>query len=224
MTIDNELGELLHDQGWAAVDDLMPAADLLNSVRHAHHRHRRYRIVGSSLTVLLVAAGVATGAVAIARNAGGAQSVVAPHHGPHGYRRYTNPRFGFSADIPASFVAKARPADGDGQAFRNPSDTADVTVYGENNGAGNSTLKERHAQVWGFRHQGDHVTLNYQNNDVIAVSGTTADGKVFYLREVVRSKAINGMTWTYPIADKPTYDPMVQHGALTFRPGPNRFS
>ncbi len=68
---------------------------------------------------------------------------------------------------------------------------------------------------------GGQITLRYLNGDLIAVSGTTPEGTIFYQREIVYPAVIYGLTWTYPLADKTQYDELVSHTASSFTPGPD---
>jgi hypothetical protein len=138
------------------------------------------------------------------------------------YHRYSNARYGFSVDVPSSYRADQPPADGDGREFTNRAGTAHVTAYGANNVNDRTPAGELSAQRSGYVGHGDTVTYTHRTGDVIAVSGTTASGRVFYLREVVLTKAIYSLAWSYPVATKATYDAAVNHSVATFAPGPNQ--
>jgi pimeloyl-ACP methyl ester carboxylesterase len=142
---------------------------------------------------------------------------------PSGYFRYTNPRFEFSFDVPDGYTAGAPPQDRDGQSFTNSTGTATVTGFGQDSSPGEMTPARDLAQlVSTYESSGDQVTLRYLNGDIVAVSGTTPQGAIFYQRDVVFSLVIYSLVWDYPAADKAQYDPLVTHTVSSFTPGPDQ--
>jgi pimeloyl-ACP methyl ester carboxylesterase len=142
---------------------------------------------------------------------------------PSGYYRYINPRFKFSFDVPDGYTAGARPVDGDGRSFTNSTGTATVTGSGVNNLSGGMTPAQDLAElVSSYGSSGDQVTLRYRNGDIVAVSGTTPQGAIFYQRDVVFPLVIYSLVWNYPAADKAQYAPLVDHTVSSFTPGPDQ--
>ena len=137
-----------------------------------------------------------------------------------GNGRYTNQRFGFSFDVPAGYAAQTPPADGDGLSFSNTARTATVTGYGGNNVLSRSPSQEMAAAVTTYQAARDSITYRFIHKDVIAVSGTTPHGTVFYQREVVYPAVIYTLLWTYPSASKTQYDALVTQTVDSFVPGP----
>jgi hypothetical protein len=138
------------------------------------------------------------------------------------YSRYSNARFGFSVEVPTAYKAGRLPADRDGREFTNAAGTANVTAYGGDNVLNRTPAGELSAQRSRYASEGDTVTYKHRRGNVIAVSGTTTTGTVFYLREVVLSKAIYSLEWSYPVASRASFNTVVNHSAATFQPGPNK--
>lgn len=135
--------------------------------------------------------------------------------------RYTNARFGFSFEVPPGYQAQTPPVDGDGLSFASPAGTATVTAYGAGNVAGYSPAQEMAQLVRTHQSARDTISYRFFQNDVIAVSGTTPHGTVFYQREVVYSAVIYTLLWSYPAATKAQYGTMVTQTVDSFVPGPD---
>src|SRR6201999_237001 len=99
--------------------------------------------------------------------------------------RYTNARFGFSFDVPPGYQAQSPPVDGDGLSFADPARTATITAYGASNVTRYSPAREMTQLVRTYQSARDTISYRFSRADVIAVSGTTPHGIVFYQREVV---------------------------------------
>jgi hypothetical protein len=134
--------------------------------------------------------------------------------------RYTNPRFGFSFNVPAGYRAGTPPTDGDGLIFTSPAKTATVSAYGGNNALSRSPAQEMAAVVKTYQSARDTITYRFFKNDVIAVSGTTPHGMVFYQREVIYPAVIYTLLWSYPAAGHTRYDALVTQTVDSFVPGP----
>ena len=137
-----------------------------------------------------------------------------------GNDRYTNQRFRFSFDVPAGYAAQTPPTDGDGLSFSNAAGTATVTGYGGNNVLSRSPSQEMAAVVAIYQAAKDIISYRFINKNVIAVSGTTPHGTVFYQREVVYPAVIYTLQWMYPTASKAEYDAPVTQTVDSFVPGP----
>ena len=66
----------------------------------------------------------------------------------------------------------------------------------------------------------DTITYRFFKDDVIAVSGTTPHGMVFYQREVIYPAVIYTLLWSYPAAGQARYDALVTQTVDSFVPGP----
>ena len=135
--------------------------------------------------------------------------------------RYTNARFGFSFDVPPGYQAQAPPVDGDGLSFADPARTATVTAYGAGNVTRYSPAREMTQLVRTYQSARDTISYRFSRADVIAVSGTTPHGIVFYQREVVYPAVIYTLLWNYPAATKARYDILVTQTVDSFVPGPD---
>ena len=135
--------------------------------------------------------------------------------------RYTNARFGFSFDVPAGYRAQPPPVDGDGLSFASPARTATVTAYGASNVARYSPAQEMAQLVKTYQSARATISYRFSQNDVIALSGTTPQGTVFYQREVVYPAVIYTLLWNYPAATKAQYDRLVTQTVDSFAPGPD---
>lgn len=144
------------------------------------------------------------------------------------YFRYENKRFKFAFYVPDGYKAATPPVDGDGQEFDSADGSASVTGSGVNNlGAnpGTSLLTpaaDLAALSSHYRANGDTVTYQAVDGDIVAVSGTTPQGKIFYQRDVVYSQVLYALVWSYPAAEKARFDAIISHTAGAFVPGPDQ--
>lgn len=117
--------------------------------------------------------------------------------------------------------------DGDGREFSSGNGAASITGAGTNNeGNAPGTPLWTPAQfmnrvIVSYQNQGDTVTYKAVNGDIVVVSGTTPKDKIFYERDVVYSRVIYQLFWSYPTAEKAQFDSLVDHTAATFTPGPD---
>jgi hypothetical protein len=131
------------------------------------------------------------------------------------YRRYVNGRFQVSAEIPEHFQAGVPPANADGQVFTFGS--ARVSVYGNVNSFGQTPAQALASAV---ESAPGEITYQSQNGQVIAVSGLTTTGQVFYIRSVVRPGLIATLNWLYTAQDQAVYQPAVEHAVATITVAP----
>jgi hypothetical protein len=162
-------------------------------------------------------AGTRTPAVVSAAPTSPAPAVAASPSGT----QYTNARFAFSFRVPPGYRAQSPPVDGDGLSFANPARTATVTAYGASNVGRYSPAQELAQLVKTYQSARDTVSYRFFHSDVIAVSGTTPGGAVFYQREVVYSAVIYTLLWSYPAATKAQYGTLVTQTVDSFVPGPD---
>jgi hypothetical protein len=136
-----------------------------------------------------------------------------------GYHSYTNPRFGFTCEVPAAFIRGDEPGNGDGLGFSSADGAAQVLCYGSNSQDGTPQQAfddaVRFAQV-----DGSIVTYSKLTADnEFTVTGSQADGTIFYQRTVWGTGSNDTVYWTYLPAMKEQLDPAVQHSVSTLRPG-----
>ncbi|MDX6256293.1 MAG: eukaryotic-like serine/threonine-protein kinase [Frankiales bacterium] len=139
-----------------------------------------------------------------------------------GYRTYTNPRFGFSTQIPASFTSRPSPDNGDGLSFTSPDRRATVTAYGSNNDLNNTVATLENQMAADLHTKGGNVTYRNNSTSIAAVSGTYPSPlgtMVFYQRSVLGSGSIDTVLWIYPVADKHADDPLLYKSVDAFHPG-----
>jgi hypothetical protein len=132
------------------------------------------------------------------------------------YIRYVNDRFGFSVDVPSSFVAEPPPTDGDGEIYDGDAGLVKLTVFGELNVTG---ITPSSAGSW---IDGETGTTDTVKGPVSVVSGTfNGNGRtmVGYARTVVGSGTVYVLEWTYPASQAATYDAQVAHTVASFQPG-----
>jgi hypothetical protein len=151
--------------------------------------------------------------------AGAEESVPAPASGsPGAYRRYTNPRYGFTCQVPADFTAGEEPANGDGLAFTG-APGVQVSCSGANN-AGDETPQQGMDDVLAAAaSEGRTVTYQHLAGDTITVSGTGPGGDVFYVHTIWGTGSNVTVAWSYPAAAKQQLDAAVVRSARTLEPG-----
>jgi hypothetical protein len=132
------------------------------------------------------------------------------------YRSYTNPRFAYTAYFPAAFTSQNQNANGDGLEWVGGNEgMVSVKAFGRNNVDGYTPDQELAVDAEGLQ-----VTYSRISDDVVTVSGLSADGQaIVYIREVVGPGSINTLQWTYPAQDKASWDDAVTYTAKAFVPG-----
>ncbi len=141
------------------------------------------------------------------------------------WTRYTNDRFGASAEVPATgFVVQPPPTNGDGRGWKSADGKGEILIYGSFTGEA-ETFDDYRKQLLGFAAD-DGVAVTYQageKNRWFAYSGTV-DGDIIYLK-AVRAEAcstlvVNHIHFRYPAAQKTRYDAIVARGAKTLSTKP----
>lgn len=135
------------------------------------------------------------------------------------YTRYTNPRFGFSCEVPSGFVAGDEPANGDGLQFTSPSHDGYMICSGVNNVW--QSAEEAHAEaIASAQADGNSVEYEDLSGSVSTVSGFDEDANIYYRRTVWGEGSTNTLYWLYQRSAQAVYGPLVEHTASTFSPGP----
>jgi len=147
-----------------------------------------------------------------------------PATGAETWRRYTNARFGTSAEYPASlFQPGEAPGNGDGLAFESKDGTAEIRVYGSH---GPSTVTDSFAEYrnWLTRHEVDEglkVSYRAGGKDWFAISGESR-GRIVYIKVVgdcPNLSMAHHLRIEYPVSDKALYDPVVARTARSLKAG-----
>jgi len=133
---------------------------------------------------------------------------------------YSNPRFGTTADYPASLFTRYAPPpeNGDGQTFRTADGRAQLSIYGAYN-VGHDTPQsylDKYLDI-----QGTVVALKRATARYYVVSGTRGD-KIFYERcnfPPRHEDVVDCLTITYPAADKTAWDAVVARVSQSLRNG-----
>ena len=134
------------------------------------------------------------------------------------WTRYTNDRFGASAEVPATgFAIEPPPTNGDGRGWKSSDGKGEISVYGSFTGEA-ETFDDYRQQLLGFAAD-DGIAVTYQagkKNQWFVYSGTV-DGDIIYLKAVraepCSTLVVNHIHFRYPAAQKTRYDPIVAHGA-----------
>jgi CHAT domain-containing protein len=131
------------------------------------------------------------------------------------YKRYTNPRYGFSTLWPSSLKAQAPLPNGDGQTWASPDGQVVLAAFGRNNTRGLSPEQDEAADSKGLSQ-----VFNNINGNVVTVSGYKNGGRtIVYQRDVVGATVIDILYWSYPAAEKTQWDGPVTQTAHAFQPG-----
>ncbi len=124
-----------------------------------------------------------------------------------GFQTYVNPRFGYRVAYPADFLPQGESDNGDGQVFRNPSDGAELRVWGNLNPLGETLTEALRAELDRCAADERRVTYHRAGRGFLVVSGYEADGaRIFYLRKLVSPRRQVGFEFVYPAASRARYD------------------
>ncbi len=150
------------------------------------------------------------------------------------YRRYTNPRFGFSFDVPASWVEGDEAANGDGRGFTSLDGLAGIQGSGSHNigldcykqPPPGSTLatcslaEVRDGVTSEIAASGDTtITYQAQGTNWFVLSGTDRGGQIWYSRYTVGDGDIDRLDIGYPVSRKAQMDPVVSRVVSSYQAG-----
>ncbi|MBB6446745.1 tetratricopeptide (TPR) repeat protein [Bacillus benzoevorans] len=132
------------------------------------------------------------------------------------YQTYTNSRFGFSVQHPATFSMGEPPANNDGRKFSNGE--ASIKAY-----ASHINVIEENETIETYYNQalGDTAgPISYQRlGDDWYVISYTNGGNTIYEKAKMGKGIINTFIIEYPANKQSLYGPMVDHISKTFKPG-----
>ena len=132
------------------------------------------------------------------------------------WKSFSNDRYGFSVDVPASFKASAPPDNNDGLTFNSPDGRAEIRAYGHLLSDGENLVDdERETERYSAENH-LHVTYRQATARNFTMSGLKGD-HIVYVRAVATCKGIAAATlWVeYPRSEKTQLDPLIAHMAKT---------
>jgi hypothetical protein len=141
------------------------------------------------------------------------------------YVRRRNARFGFSFDVPASFLSTGTAADGDGFGYRSPDRQAEVSAVGEINNlennpdASTSVRQAYEKELATLRSAGDSITYQALVGNAITFSGITSNGEIYFTRIVWGPGSVNTLGWSYPRSQQGQLKGAVENSVATFQSG-----
>jgi len=146
-----------------------------------------------------VAAAIALGPATLALAAAGA------------WQSYRNDRFGYEVSYPAELLAPQPEAEnGDGRHFQPRRGHVDVAVWaGYANGETLAVAADEAEQNCAGAHAGYKVIRSAKRPPFMALSCTKPDGQVFYAKAMACEDVLTQLQFTYPAAEKATWDPVV---------------
>jgi hypothetical protein len=133
---------------------------------------------------------------------------------------YRNERFGFELAYPSAvFKPGEAPAGGQGMVFTSRDGAAQLLVSAGQNTTG-ETLKSYRRFVLSKSYPDARIEYAPVRNSWFVLSGINGD-TMFYERITFRcgGKVIYGWQMTYPVAERKTYDPIVEAVHRSYRPG-----
>lgn len=139
------------------------------------------------------------------------------------YVTYTNPRFGFSVALPASYTAvDPESSNGDGRKFTSNGGQVTVLAYGSNNSLDETAASAADAVVASKKAESARITLNKVSGNSYTLSGYDQSGKnIWYKHVIVESQVEFGIDWTYPASMDAQINPHVTKSVSSFKAGPN---
>lgn len=158
------------------------------------------------ILICLIALGVTTALAA-------SQSVIATPQ--NDYKTYTNARFKYSIDYPASLlIPQGEAENGDGQAFREESaSSVEMRVYGGHNVL-NETLRSRYEDLVHKWNSG--VTYKVLRRDWFVVSAMVS-GKIHYQKTILRGDVFKTFEIEYDAVRGSTYNDVTDRISKSFK-------
>jgi len=133
------------------------------------------------------------------------------------FRSYTNDRFSFSIDYPASFKMQPPPENEDGRTFKSKDGATEMRVWGQYN-AESLTLGEKYnLALKGFNTKPSYMVLGKTS---FVVSGLK-EGKIVYIKTLYRKGKDTDVYYTltieYPASQRNAYDSTITRIANSFK-------
>ena len=135
------------------------------------------------------------------------------------WRRYTNDRFGTSAEVPPGFTEQTPPANNDGHTFLSADGTARILIFGSL--APSVVVDDFQAyRAWLEEQQGKKGTITYRagGKTWFALSGTEGE-TTFYLKVAAGcgGQVAHEVRLEYPAASNTTYSGIVARVAKSLK-------
>ena len=134
------------------------------------------------------------------------------------YKTYSNARYQFSVSYPDGLLVPQGESDnGDGQKFLSPDGRAELRVFGFYNLDGSLEDAYQAAQLYKKEESRNHqVTYKVLRKGWFVVSGKF-DGRVFYLRTMLRGPVFKSLVFEYDESEKAIFDPATARISQSFR-------
>jgi hypothetical protein len=141
------------------------------------------------------------------------------------WTRYTNARFGASADVPATgFVIQPPPENGDGRRWKSTDGKGEISIYGAFAANADSFAEYRRQELGYARDDGVAITYQSGTSDSWFAYSGTVGGDIVYLKAVraqpCASLVVNHIYFRYPAEQKARYDAIVAHAAQSLHSEP----
>ena len=135
------------------------------------------------------------------------------------WQRYTNGRFGTSAEFPAHMlIAEAPPANGSGQSYASSDGLVRISIFGSFLVLVDDFEAYRQDRLNLAKEGGVEVTYTAGENDWFVYSGLK-DGDIVYFKAIPAcgGEAASHVVLTYPQTQKETMDPVVVRVSKSLR-------
>lgn len=133
---------------------------------------------------------------------------------------YANARFGYWLDYPAQLMVPGREADnGDGREFHAHHGAAKMAAWGGYNALDQSPAQIAQDYEKGCR--GGKIGYRVARPRLVAFSCVMPGGRVLYQKTLIGGDVLATIRFDYPLAERATWDPVVNMvaGSLRLRPG-----
>jgi len=125
-----------------------------------------------------------------------------------GYMHYTNSRFGYSIELPNSFVLIFKPDNADGAIFKDNTYNRKIRLYAT---YFNTAYEEQLKNLYG------KITYSELQDDFYVISWLD-QGTIYYKKVYFTKEESAGFILEYPVGQKEMMDEIVSHIAETLTP------
>lgn len=135
------------------------------------------------------------------------------------WKRYTNPRFGASAEYPVGlFVPQPPPANGDGESFASSDGTMTLSIFGSFIVLTDDFLSYRDYRLSIAREDGVEITYTASDKNWLVYSGKK-DERIYYFKMIsaCEGTAASHVALSYPVSRKAEMDKIAAHIAKSLR-------
>ena len=132
------------------------------------------------------------------------------------YVQYVNQRFSFTVEYPRELLIPRGESDnGDGQVFATSQGDAKLTISGGRRGKDLNFPCDALHTASNFT--GTNVTYKWKKGGASVASGTTIEGKIFYVKNISSMDKCVTLIFEYPAARRATFDPLVSRISSSLR-------